>query len=326
MSTINLSNIQLNIPSLPDGRVKDFLTDLTNPQSTSFKVFVVVVSVLSVVIISLGLYRIYNENKKKPRFFTSGKDATRQIIIDNNKVSSTESEFAYTTWLYINGLENRGSSSITGNVFTQFTNAIQSTISTSVSTNYSEQCPSENNNSNIAARRNDNTGNTTIAVTKNNAMGQWKHVFTKGVPRSVNSPEQCPGLWVHPKKNALRLCIKTKDKLEIIDIDNIPLKKWFHIAISVNNAVVEVYMDGLLLITKTLSSAPEVNKGNLVVNNIGGFQGALSQLQYFPNALNVSKVMRIYSSGPYGGNRLERIWNSLTFKTWRLKRQIKSLN
>jgi hypothetical protein len=114
--------------------------------------------------------------------------------------------------------------------------------------------------------------------------------------------------------------------LENIDIDNIPIKKWFHITISINNSIVEIYIDGLLIITKTLSSMPQQNSGNLVVNNLGGFEGVISQLQYFPNTLSVSKVMSIFESGPYGASRIERIWNSITFKTWRLKRQIKSLN
>lgn len=335
MSSINnLSNIQLNIPTLPDGRVKDFLGDLTNPQTNTFKIFVIVASVLLILFISITFYRIYKENQRKPRFFKNGKDAKIQIIINNSQIQSTEPEFAYTSWLYINGLENRGSSSATLSILGEITNVVQNTISaSSTASNYMEQCPAptqtQNNNTNVSNYiefNSNNVNRVNNTVSQNNRRGQWKHIFTKGVPRNVGSPEQCPGLWIHPNRNALRLCIKTKDRLENIDIDNIPIKKWFHIAISVNNTIVEIYLDGLLIITKALSSIPLQNSGDLVVNNIGGFEGAISQLQYFPNTLNVSKVMSIYNSGPYGGSRIERIWNSITFKTWRLKRQIKSLN
>ena len=56
--------------------------------------------------------------------------------------------------------------------------------------------------------------------------GKWKHVFHKG--NASSWPNRCPGVWLHPNDNALRVYLNTyNDVSNHVDIDNIPIAKWF---------------------------------------------------------------------------------------------------
>ena len=49
-------------------------------------------------------------------------------------------------------------------------------------------------------------------------VGEWKHVFHKG--NKTGYPNRCPGVYIHPTKNTLRIYTNTYDKiLEYVDID-----------------------------------------------------------------------------------------------------------
>lgn len=127
--------------------------------------------------------------------------------------------------------------------------------------------------------------------------GQWKHVFHKGNTSSY--PNRAPGVWIHPSSNALRIYMNTQDQiLEYVDVDGIPLRKWFHVVIVLRNKTLDIYINGFLKVRKELSSLPRQNNGDFWMNMFGGYEGYLGNVQYFAAAISFEQIQAILKAGP----------------------------
>ena len=127
--------------------------------------------------------------------------------------------------------------------------------------------------------------------------GEWKHIFHKG--NSSSYPSRAPGVVLHPDTNSMRVYMNTVDRiLEYVDVDNLPLKKWMHIAIVLKNKDLDVYVNGFLKVRKELSSIPKQNDYDLWVNMFGGFEGYLSKLRYHNYAITFDEVDNAIKNGP----------------------------
>ena len=144
--------------------------------------------------------------------------------------------------------------------------------------------------------------------------GKWKHVFHKGNDSSY--PNRAPGVWIHPTKNSLRIYMNTFDNiLDYIDVDDIPVKKWFCVQVMIQNVsshtdnptdiiaqdkshVLDVYLNGQLKKSKLFESVPKQNNGDIWVNLFGGYDGYLSKLRYFSEAIDEETIENIVREGP----------------------------
>ena len=88
------------------------------------------------------------------------------------------------------------------------------------------------------------------------------------------------------------------DTNTVINVDNIPLKKWVHVAIRAMNTKIDVYVNGIIASRLELVNTPKQNYGNIYIGQNGGFIGKLSALRYYDRALNVFEINKIVSSGP----------------------------
>jgi hypothetical protein len=138
-----------------------------------------------------------------------------------------------------------------------------------------------------------------------NAPGQYKHIFSKGDndasagTNGMNAPNNSPGLYLSPDTNSLVVVMNTFNTIdEQIKIDDIPMKKWIHVLIRVENRYLDVYINGALTKRKLLVSVPKQNYGNIYVAMNGGFNGYLSNLQYFDYALQPGPITAIVDKGP----------------------------
>jgi hypothetical protein len=122
-------------------------------------------------------------------------------------------------------------------------------------------------------------------------------VFHKG--NSSSYPNRGPGVWIHPNSNVLRIYMNTQDQIfEYVDIDNIPTRKWLHVVIVLRNKILDVYVNGYLKVRKELSSIPRQNTGDFWINMFGGFEGFLSNIQYFNQAISGTTVQTLLKKGP----------------------------
>jgi hypothetical protein len=88
------------------------------------------------------------------------------------------------------------------------------------------------------------------------------------------------------------------DDNSCVTVENIPLQRWFHLAVVINNSSVEVYVDGKLYKTLVLQSNVKLNSGGLHSGLNDGYDGMINELRYFPHALRYIDVYNMYSRGP----------------------------
>lgn len=136
--------------------------------------------------------------------------------------------------------------------------------------------------------------------------GQYQHIFSKGdgnfdMSSNLSKVNNAPGLYVNPNNNSFRIKMDTvasNDSNTTIDIDNIPIKKWVHIALRLQNTVLDVYINGVIVNRLLLNNTPKQNYGDVYICQNGGFSGKLSNLRYYNRALNVFEINSIVSAGP----------------------------
>ena len=138
-----------------------------------------------------------------------------------------------------------------------------------------------------------------------------RHVFNKGsattndgVITGIMSPNNGPGLYLNyddPVTNSMSLKVVMStfdDRNTSVDVDNIPVNKWFNVIIRVENTVLDVFVNGDLAQRLPLKSVPFQNYGNVNVAINGGFNGDLSSLRYYNTALGTRAIQNIVSDGP----------------------------
>ena len=111
------------------------------------------------------------------------------------------------------------------------------------------------------------------------------------------------------QNNDLSITQKTNGDSVSVVANNIPLQKWVHYAIVLNNRNIDIYVDGKLEATKVLPSVPVLGASsgsNLTLNmlpigddNKQGFYGQISKTQYFTKALQPQEVFDLYEDGPF---------------------------
>jgi len=145
----------------------------------------------------------------------------------------------------------------------------------------------------------------------NKSNDKYQHIFSKGDGQfdsvtNIASVNNAPGMYVSPMTNKLHIimdAVKAHDmessaNPNVIDIDNIPLKKWVHVAIRAMNTKVDVYVNGIIASRLEMLDTPKQNYGDVFVCQNGGFIGKLSALRYYNRALNIFEINKIVSSGP----------------------------
>jgi hypothetical protein len=80
-----------------------------------------------------------------------------------------------------------------------------------------------------------------------------------------------------------------------VQITNIPLNRWFNVAIRLQNMIMDVYVNGTVSRRYIFQNVPKQNYGDITV---GKFNGQLSDLRYFNTALNVFQINNIAMAGP----------------------------
>jgi hypothetical protein len=154
--------------------------------------------------------------------------------------------------------------------------------------------------------------------TLDNPSDKYKHIFHKGNEskdaEDLYSPNNAPGLYISPLQltsTATPPITTTADDLELtvvmttfenyneqIKISNIPLNKWFNVIIRCKNTLLDVYVNGSIAKSTTLTGVPKQNFGDIYVTNNNGFNGQLADLLYYSNALGIADIQSIMAKGP----------------------------
>lgn len=145
------------------------------------------------------------------------------------------------------------------------------------------------------------------------------HIFHKGF--SQQFPLLAPGVYMRSDTNTLRVYINSyKTWNNYVEVENIPVSKWVHIAIVCKDKAFEVYVNGNLArrmsfdgyapyqnfediccfsqrrITMKQSLVPSVDANGFDV--FGAMKGMLSRLSYFSYALCYAEIQQLMNEGP----------------------------
>lgn len=144
-----------------------------------------------------------------------------------------------------------------------------------------------------------------------------KHVFHKGY--TTPYPLMGPGVFVKGNTNALRVVMNTyKNPYTYLDVENIPVRKWFHCVVLCRKNSLEVYINGNL--RKKLQfegTLPYQNFQDLTLFSTfngtffksqyvtlkedirfqGAFNGNLSNMVYLPYAASFTEIQGLMNLG-----------------------------
>ena len=146
---------------------------------------------------------------------------------------------------------------------------------------------------------------------------KYNHIFNKGDNSTVNSNgiflNNAPGLYLKRDdtdntRGILRVYMDTvvssnsvndtRDTNTYVDVQNVPLKKWFNVIVRLENKILDVYVNGTISNRLVLNNVPKQNYYDVNVCQNGGFSGKLSNLRYFNYALTVFDINTIVLGGP----------------------------
>lgn len=151
-----------------------------------------------------------------------------------------------------------------------------------------------------------------------------KHVFHKGSESGF--PNLGPAVFVESDSNTLRIYMNTINTWNnYVTIPNIPVGKWFHLAVILKGKNLDVYVNGNVSVRMKMATAPKLNNGSVyVMKNMyfpdragydpalfadytidGAMKGMVSRLNYFAYALNYSQIDAYYREGPNTGQILQ---------------------
>ena len=148
---------------------------------------------------------------------------------------------------------------------------------------------------------------------------EYSHIFSKGndsfnaekgTPEIINNKygiatvNNAPGVYLLDRTSSngsatLRIHMDTVNNNSVYtDINNIPLLKWFHMAIRIKNNIMDVYINGNVAQRYLFTDVPKQNYNDVLVGKNGGFSGSLSNLLYYDRALNIYEINNIILAGP----------------------------
>jgi gas vesicle protein len=144
-------------------------------------------------------------------------------------------------------------------------------------------------------------------------------IFSKGTAQKNNSLDGallgvCPGVYISKGPNTnnnnnsqvvLNVALSTRvdpslnnPGVEQITIPEIPVNKWVHCAVRVQDVSVDIYINGIMTKRKNLKGLPNQNYDKTYVGEEGGFKGYISSLNYYTYALNYDEIQSDYVKGP----------------------------
>lgn len=153
------------------------------------------------------------------------------------------------------------------------------------------------------------TWSTWILITSVNGTTGYQNIFNKGDTNYTGSGGisvvNGPGLYLKKadtasnNENVLHVVMDTVDPANpmTMDISGVPMNKWFHLALRMENKVMDAYINGTVFSRSLLQAVPKQNYYNVNVGQNGGFAGNISNLRYYNYALPAYQLASIVATG-----------------------------
>ena len=140
----------------------------------------------------------------------------------------------------------------------------------------------------------------------------YHHIFSKGNDEfntdGIATVNNGPGLYLTNQSqdgaNTAKLhvvmdSVQMNDPNITLEIDNIPIKNWVHVAIRIKNTILDVYVNGTIAGRIVLDHVPKQNYQPVILSGSNKtMSGKISDLRYFNRAIDVFEINAIVSNGP----------------------------
>jgi hypothetical protein len=156
-----------------------------------------------------------------------------------------------------------------------------------------------------------------IYIQGTGSKNKLQHIFNKGngsksvAVNSGTEPEleyviNAPGVYLNLLQKtteesyvAMKIIMNTFAKIdEMIEINNLPMNKWFHLVIRCDNNNFDVFINGNITESIELLGVPKQNYGNLNLGMDTGFDGYISDLIYCSYAMSTKEIIDTVKVGP----------------------------
>jgi hypothetical protein len=125
-------------------------------------------------------------------------------------------------------------------------------------------------------------------------------VFLKGYLKPTTTTF-CPKVEISREgaDNVMKISFNTfQSSQETVKVTNLPIQKWYHCALTIQNQTVRVYINGKIYSSQRLNGVLRQNYGPLTIAGNGGFPGLVSSLKYYTYSVSPSDILGITTMGP----------------------------
>jgi hypothetical protein len=124
--------------------------------------------------------------------------------------------------------------------------------------------------------------------------------FNYGRQRVIFNKNNAPGVYLDSTPNAMLIKMNTYGgNQETVLIPNIPAQKWIHVVVEVNQYAMNIFINGILRQTHTMSQLPLQNTDSLVVGSREfGYDGTIAELAYYARVLKPEEIERLAKDEP----------------------------
>ena len=143
-------------------------------------------------------------------------------------------------------------------------------------------------------------------------IDNWDYLYL--FPKKIISWEENAYIWLSKKSNDLNIQIPIDNRSnssEKIQFKSIPIQKWIHCCVILENRYVDLWMNGKLYHSKKLSGVPRFNYTkdmNITPGgNNGGFSGYISRFRYYNIPIKKNLIQYLYRDGPINRNPIPNL-------------------
>jgi len=106
-----------------------------------------------------------------------------------------------------------------------------------------------------------------------------------------------PGFYYNIQKNQIGIRIKYNKDSHVININQLKLQTWIHIAVVLANRELTIYINGELYKSTLIPSVPFIyNKQLSIGQKNNNFNGSLADGRYYNRALSHDNIISVYSN------------------------------
>jgi len=131
----------------------------------------------------------------------------------------------------------------------------------------------------------------------NKGNKKWRTVWYRGNDTGESIFKmKTPGVYLAPNINKLIVtvaCENGPDEGNAITLDDIPLNEWFCVTIVLEGRALDLYMNGLLERSISLTGTPLIMNTN-VIKGVNGFNGLIAFFRYSMSALVPKNIKELY--------------------------------